>query len=229
MRGAEQLGEPGFGVAPGPQHARADHRGDARAPLQVGQHRGADHRAHLVRHPGHRIDHLVAEWADQPGRGARHLGDERGAIRNVGLAQVVGRHLAPARGEQRADLLGHLGAADQRNAHDLGDRLARDVVLGRPEPAAQDHRIAALERETDRGDDPPEIVADLGLEVRIDAGERQLLADPGRIAVDDLAEQQLGADRDHLATHAALPPDPPPAPRLCGRRERLYASYPRPG
>ena len=64
-----------------------------------------------------------------------------------------------------------------------------------------------------------EIVADLGLEVRIDAGQRQLLADPGRIAVDDLAEQQLGADRRPLRSASLLSfRRPPPGARLCAPR-----------
>ena len=188
-------------MAPGAQHAALDHRADARPPLQIGDHGRADHGPHLVRHAGHRVDHLLADRADQAGRRAGHLRDRHGTVRDVRLTQVVGRHLPAARGEQRADPLGHLGAADQGHAHHLGDRLAGDVVLGRPEPAAQDHRVAALQREADAGDDAREIVADLGLEVRIDAGERQLLADPGRVAVDDLAEQQLGADGDDLAAH----------------------------
>ena len=34
----------------------------------------------------------------------------------------------------------------------------------------------------------------------------QLVADPGRVGVDDLAEQQLGADGDDLTLHAASAP-----------------------
>ena len=95
--------------------------------------------------------------------------------------------------------------APHLHAHDAGDDVARDVVLGRPQPAAADHGVAALQRLADAGLDAPEVVADLDLEVGVDAGQRQLLADPGRVAVDDDAEQQLGADGNDLATHPWSP------------------------
>jgi len=38
-------------------------------------------------------------------------------------------------------------------------------------------------------------------EVRVDARQRELLADPRRIRVDDLAQQQLGPDGNDLAAH----------------------------
>src|SRR5262249_586695 len=53
--------------------------------------------------------------------------------------------------------------------------------------------------------DAPEVVADFDLKVGIDSGERQLLSNPCRIAVDDDAEEQLGADGDDFAAHLLLP------------------------
>src|SRR5204863_5644580 len=99
------------------------------------------------------------------------------------------------------------------DAHDAGDHVAGDVVLGGAQPAAADHGVAALQRLADAGLDAREVVADLDLEVGVDAGQRQLLADPGRVAVDDDAEQQLGADGDNLTAHCA-PPNSNASPRL---------------
>jgi hypothetical protein len=45
------------------------------------------------------------------------------------------------------------------------------------------------------------IVTNLQLIERVDTRESQLLADPGRVRIGDLAEQQLGTDRNHLAAH----------------------------
>ena len=70
-----------------------------------------------------------------------------------------------------------------------------------PEPAAADHGVAAIERDADRLDDPVDVVADLRLEVGVDACESQLLTDPRRVGVDDLAQQELGADGDHFTAH----------------------------
>ena len=50
---------------------------------------------------------------------------------------------------------------------------------------------------------PDDEIADLDLEIRVDAGECQLFPDPSRVTVDDDAEQQLGADGDDFAAHAS--------------------------
>src|SRR5690606_33366910 len=129
------------------------------------------------------------------------VGDGRGAPGDEGLAHVVGRHAPAPGGEALEDAVGHLVVVLEGDAHDPGDGVAGDVVLGRPEPTADDHRGGAGQRELEGADDALEVVAhDLAVGV-VDAGQGQLLADPGRVGVDDLAEQQLGADRHDLTAH----------------------------
>ena len=125
-----------------------------------------------------------------------------GAARDLGLAQVVARHGAAPSREHLLDPGGHVLVEVERYAEHLGDGLAGDVVLGRPQPAAADDGVASGQGLADGGDDPGLVVADLDLEVGVDAGQGQLLADPGRVGVDHLAEQQLGADGQDLAAHA---------------------------
>ena len=79
-------------------------------------------------------------------------------------------------------------------AHHGGDRVAGQVVVGRAEPATDQHGVGVGEQVAEHALDPGCVVADLHLEVRGDAVGRQLLADPRRVGVDDLSEQQLGAD-----------------------------------
>ena len=195
------LREPGLALAPGAQHPALDHRTQARAAAKVGEDGAVEHLAQLVGHSRHRVDHPLADRADEARGGARHLRDERSAGGDIGLAQVVLGHPAPAGLEAGADALPDLGVAQELHPHDLGDRLAGDVVLGGAEPPADDHRVAAREREAEARHDAFVVVADLGLEVRVDAREREPLAEPGRVRIDDLTEQQLGADRHHLAAH----------------------------
>ena len=118
-----------------------------------------------------------------------------------GLQQVVRRHDRPRDLKMCADLVGDRLVAPHLDAHDAGDDVAGDVVLGGAQPAAADDGVAALQALADAGLDAREVVADLDLEVGVDAGQRQLLPDPRRVAVDDDAEQQLGADGNDLATH----------------------------
>ena len=142
----EQLGHARLALAPRAQHPADDHLPHAGPGRQVGQHGPLQHLLHLVRHAGHRVDHLVAHRADQPGRRAGALLDHRGADRHVGLAQVVVGHRAAARREQLADHVGDRVVAHELDAHHLGDGLAGDVVLRGAEPAAHDHRVGSLER-----------------------------------------------------------------------------------
>jgi hypothetical protein len=84
------------------------------------------------------------------------------------------------------------------------DHVAGDVVLRRAQAAAADHRLAPLQRLADAELDALEVVADLDLKVGVDARKRELLADPGRVGIDDLAEQKLGSDGDDFAAHGRL-------------------------
>ena len=91
------------------------------------------------------------------------------------------------------------------DAEHLGDRLPGDVVLRRTEPAAHEHGVGAVERLAQRVDDAAEVVAHLHLVAAVDARQGELLADPRRVRVDDLSEQELGADSHHLADHGMGP------------------------
>ena len=193
----EHLGQARLGMAPGAQGAAADHVLGAGSGAQVAEHALVDHLLHLPGNARHGVEHLLvsgaaiapADRADQAGRGAGLYVHHPGALRHVGLAQVVGGHGAVAAVEHRPDPLHHRLVAVQLDAHHRGDRVAGDVIGGGPEPAAHDHRVAALQRLLEGCGHALQVVADLGLEVAVYPGERQLLTDPRRVRVDDLAEQ----------------------------------------
>ena len=168
---------------------------------QVGQDRSLEHLGHLVRHAGHRVDDLVADRADQAGCGAAGLLDDRRPLRHVGLAAVVVGHLAAAAGEEPLDPGDDRAVSNERDVHDLGDRLPRDVVLRRPEAAAHDDAVRSGQRSTEGEDDPAVVVPDGLVEVGVDPRGRQLLAEPRAVRVGNLAEQQLGPDRHDLDPH----------------------------
>src|SRR5205823_5706001 len=97
-----------------------------------------------------------------------------------------------------------------------------DVVLRRSEPASGDDHIGPGQGQAERVGDPLLVVAD-GLMVQdIDADLRQSLGYPLRIAVGDLAQEDLGSDADDLGLHpAALSSDLPQRP---GPRSQAVAS-----
>jgi hypothetical protein len=92
----------------------------------------------------------------------------------------------------------------------LGNSLASNIVLRRSQPATHDHRIAALEGKTQDADNAPKIVSNLGLKVRVDSVPSKLLAEPTRVRINDLAQQQLGANRNNLTTHNGILADARP-------------------
>ena len=145
------------------------------------------------------------DLALQAGRGADRVGDDAAADRDVGLAQVVLGERPTATTEDRADVLDQLLAPLELDAHHLGDRLAGDVVGRGAEPAAHDDRVGAVEQLAQALHHAVEVVADLAVLAGVDARGGELLADPRAVGVDDLAEQQLGADREDVTPHPTRP------------------------
>src|SRR5439155_1752198 len=127
---------------------------------------------------------------DEPLDPTREERDRRVAAR-VERVETVRNHLGQRR-LRRAPRL-------QRSRHDRRDlpRAAQqvgDYVLGH-------HQLHLVRHAGNRVDDPGLVVADHAVLVGVDARRRGLLADPGAVAVDDLAQQELGADRENFASH----------------------------
>ena len=139
-----------------------------------------------------------------PGAVPIGFGDRVPAVGDVGLAQVVLRHVAQPGAEHRRNVLRQCHVAHEPDTHHLRDRVAGQVVLGRAEAAAHEHRVGPVEQVAQSRDDPSLVVADHPVLEGVDPRRRQLLADPGAVRVDDLAEQQLRADGKHLASHRRI-------------------------
>ena len=170
---------------------------------EVGQDGPLEHLDHLVGDARDGVDDLVADRADEAGCRADLLGDDGGALGDVGLALVVGRHGAAAGLEEAADAVDDLLVADELDAHHLGDGLAGDVVLGGAETAAHDDAVAAGECGPQGQRDALVVVAHRLVELGRHTVGRQAVTQPGGVGVGDLPEQQLGADRHDFDPHGA--------------------------
>ena len=73
--------------------------------------------------------------------------------------------------------------------------------MGRPQTAGQHDDIGPLARARNSSADTPDVVADRSREVDVDTDVGELTTEPRGVSVDDVAEQQFGADRDNLCLH----------------------------
>ncbi len=103
--------------------------------------------------------------------------------------------------------IARITSADRLVAHERRTPItaaiacAGQIVVGGPEATAHDDGVGVGEQTAQLHDDPLDVVADLDLDERVDAVRRELAADPRRVRIDDLAEQQLGPDGEDVTTH----------------------------
>ena len=137
----------------------------ARPRAQVGQDRPLEHLLHLVGHAGHRVDDLVADRADQPGRGARRCGMTVAPDGHVGLAQVVRRPCAGL-GARTSRGCARRSSSSRTSSTPITSAIASRVMSSwvGPRPPHTITASAAVEREPQRRHDAGQVVADLGLE-----------------------------------------------------------------
>ena len=159
------------------------------------------HARHLRRRTRHRDDDLAVALDPPSGRGAARVGDGAGRGNDPALLDVALRHRVAALLEERAQGGLEVGVDARLLVEDRADRFARQVVLRRAEAAGADDDVGALARAADGLGQSIEVVADDGLEVDVDAERRQPGRDEGGVGIDDLAEQDLGADGEYLGLH----------------------------
>ena len=109
----------------------------------------------------------------------------------------VGHLQAPAR-KALHQALDDVGMLDEGKANHVCQRIARHVIVGRPEAAGQDDQVGALERAPQMLADLAPVVADNGLRPQLDAERAQSLREHERVRIEPRRSQQLAADRDDL-------------------------------
>ncbi len=180
----------------------AGHHDSSAAGGELAQDAVVHDRRELVRRARQREQQLFAQLDPQPGRAADRVVERTSTPGDVGLPQDGSGQVGVAVRPEALDERGlQRSVAVERDTGDGGDGVAGQVVDRRAEPAGQQHDVGVLERPPDGGDDPADVVADhRGVHDRSPDGG-QVGAEPGGVAVDDVAEQQLVADRDHGRPH----------------------------
>ena len=185
------------------QRARDQHRAGA-ALRQARADLIAPHPRHLRRRPGHRHHDRAILLHPPARRRPARIRNRPPRRHDCRLLHVLLRHLPAAALEERAQmrlqLRRHIGLLADR----LGDRLARDVVLRRSQPAGAEHDLRAPPRLRDQIDQPLAVVADLVHVEQVDAHRRQALRDVLGVRVENLAHEDFGADGDDFCSHACI-------------------------
>ena len=127
--------------------------------------------------------------------------DRLGAGGKVGLASVVLGRSPAEPGEPFLDLLPQVLVENGPDPAGFGRGLAGRIIDGRTEAAGGDDDGRPPECFPDRLGDAQRVVPDGRRAIEVDAGGAQAAGDRPGIRVEDVAEQQLGADRDDLGCH----------------------------
>ena len=107
------------------------------------------HALHLAGHAGHGNDRAGPALDDEARRSADRVFDQCRPRRDVGLLKIVLGHLDAETGKALLERLQRALMQLQRATGGVGDGLARDIVLGRPESAGDQEHAAAGESQFD--------------------------------------------------------------------------------
>ena len=140
------------------------------------------------------------------GGAAVGVGEEGGAVEDVGLADVVGRHGHVAGGEACLEGGEDVGVAVEGEVEDLGEALAGEVVFGGAEAAGEDDDVGAGEGDANGGGEVSAVVADDGLEGDGDAEVVEAGGEVEGVGVLAMRREHLGADGDDFCDHFVLLP-----------------------
>ena len=94
--------------------------------------------------------------------------------------------------------------AHERHAEHACERMFRDVVFRRAEAAGADHDVGALQRLADGLLYVPGRIGDRRDPVDLYARRVELLAQPGRVRVDDLSDQDFVAYGNDFCLHKCV-------------------------
>ena len=177
----------------------------ARELIQVGHRAFLPHGVALARGAGQH-EHMLAVCLERAaGRGAPFIHEHCAALGQPGLLFVVRGHLAADGLEKALDAV-ERGLVQRQLFAEYGrQRLLGQVVQRGAEAAGGDDDVRAVAGGLDDVAQARRVVADHGLVKYVDAELGQALRDDLRIRVDNVAQQDLGADGDQFCVHFYLP------------------------
>ena len=151
---------------------------------------------------------------------AQRLAQRSREIQAGGRAKGVRHHARPLRHHRLAlggivhgfvpfrkvgrEVLQHAFIELHRQAEKLGGRFASEIIIGRPQAAGDQHHVRPLRRLRNRHADHRAIRHD-GLPRHLDAQRRQTLADPRRVRIHRVPEEEFCASINKFDSHVPPP------------------------
>ena len=166
------------------------------ARLKPGQDLFVQHLLHLAGHPGHDENGRAVVAHQEAGRRADGIVEDLGVPGHIGLDAVRLRHVHAPLGEHGFHRVQDIGMKDQVLPDRLGDDGLGHVVVGRPQPARDEHHVRLSAHDVEGLADTGTLVAHRHGTDRFDAGLRHALADVGGVGIDHGTVEQFVADRD---------------------------------
>lgn len=156
------------------------------------------HHAKLLGRSGKQNDRFVFPFDPKPRRGPAGVFEHDRPLRPARLTQIAGRHPAGAGREILPQARDQLRILPKRQSERFGDAFAAQIVLGRAEPADQDHQIRAGKRERERLPQAACVIAADLLSVHADPEFFEPSAKIGGIGIHHFPQKMLRSDADQL-------------------------------
>ena len=138
------------------------------------------------------------------GRAAGFVLQQDGAVDDVGLLFVVGRHGDAPRQEFELQREKGFIVTMKREAERCGDCLAGKVIFRGAEAAGENDDVGAADRDGGGGGEMVEVIADDGFEGDRDAELVEGSGEVKRVGVLTVRRQHLGTGGDDFGDHAAF-------------------------
>lgn len=161
---------------------------------EVGDDLVGDKPLHLEGHTRETDDCAFLGFDHEGGRSAVGVSDHLGSSRYLGLTLVVfGEYEAPVL-EPFTEFSERVSVGDYIDAEDVSDCFTCQIVLGRSDAAAGNYDIGATKRDAQDLGHAVLVVADARLVEDVGTVFGEALGNPSRVGVDDLAQEEFGAD-----------------------------------
>ena len=156
------------------------------------------HRLQLARRSWKKHDEAVPDLHHLSGRSAVGIVENDAALNDQRLTAIHVGHREAAPRKPLAESLDNLRILDERHTQHVSQRIARNIVVGRPEAAGQDHEVDAVEGAAQVLGYLTAVVPDDGLRSQLDAEGSEPLGKEERVRVEARRAQQLAPDRKDL-------------------------------